>query len=241
MVICWKEGRDLSLGLAPMAMVFHNHVAMVLTHYCNIWNMVFKKSETPFILLKTIGRNLNLPIILAAVKVKQRQYVTTSDHKIVSHRGFAMIRRYARPEMDVYLKLPINLKFGLKSKPMPVLAMAKLGLIPQKKCRKYLDTRRQTLYATIYIERIETIEAETKHDVIAFLTELAEHTGMIAVGPSGPTSDIPDNSSNVHPLPASDVLLADLKQLLSVPWRSRAKQYQYTPLMGRPHVFMPNL
>jgi adenylosuccinate lyase len=86
------------------------------------------------------------------------------------------------------------------------------------------------------IERIEAIERETRHDVIAFLTNLAEHVGPDArfIHQGMTSSDVLDTCLALQLAQASDLLLADLDGLLSALER-RAKEHKYTACLGRSH------
>jgi adenylosuccinate lyase len=86
------------------------------------------------------------------------------------------------------------------------------------------------------VERIDQIERETRHDVIAFLTNLAEHIGPDArfVHQGMTSSDVLDTCLAVQLKDAADLLLADLDQLLAV-LKRRAVEHKYTPTVGRSH------
>jgi adenylosuccinate lyase len=86
------------------------------------------------------------------------------------------------------------------------------------------------------VERIDAIEAEVKHDVIAFLTNLAEHVGKEArfIHQGMTSSDVLDTCLSVQLARASDLLLADLDQLLAA-LRRRAFEHKHTPTIGRSH------
>src|SRR4029434_8571250 len=90
--------------------------------------------------------------------------------------------------------------------------------------------------ATVDVARIDESEAVTKHDVIAFLTHLAEHVGPEArfVHAGLTSSDILDTCFNVQLVRAADLLLADLDRLLSA-LEKRAREHKLTPTIGRSH------
>ena len=91
-------------------------------------------------------------------------------------------------------------------------------------------------YTPERIARIDAIEAEVKHDVIAFLTELAEQVGPEArfVHQGMTSSDVLDTCFAVQLTRATDLLLADLDALLAA-LKRRAEEHKYTPTMGRSH------
>src|SRR5215469_13745329 len=86
------------------------------------------------------------------------------------------------------------------------------------------------------VERIDEIERETRHDVIAFLTNLAEHVGPEArfVHQGMTSSDVLDTCLAVQLTQAADILLADLDALLAA-LKRRAFEHKYTPTAGRSH------
>src|SRR5204863_2425538 len=90
--------------------------------------------------------------------------------------------------------------------------------------------------ATFDVARIEEIEREVKHDVIAFLTHLAEIVGPEArfVHQGMTSSDILDTCFNVQLVRAADILLADVDRLLAV-LKRRAYEHKKTPTIGRSH------
>lgn len=146
-----------------------------------------------------------------------------------------MIRRYARPEMTRIWEPAYKFKIWFEIEAHACNAMAKLGLIPEKSAQN-IWARGNKPFTPARIKRIDAIEAETKHDVIAFLTELAEHIGDDSrfVHQGLTSSDILDTCLNVQLTRASDLLLADLERLLTA-LAKRAKEHQYTPLIGRSH------
>ncbi|QEX23669.1 adenylosuccinate lyase [Hypericibacter adhaerens] len=109
-------------------------------------------------------------------------------------------------------------------------AQAELGVIP-KEAAKAVWERGQ-----FEIARIDEIERETKHDVIAFLTNLAEHVGPMArfVHQGMTSSDVLDTCLAMQLKQAADLLLTDLDQLLAA-LKARAFEHKLTPTMGRSH------
>jgi adenylosuccinate lyase len=112
-------------------------------------------------------------------------------------------------------------------------AMAELGLIPREAAKTIWDRGGK---ARFDIERIETIEREVKHDVIAFLTHLAEIVGPDArfVHQGLTSSDVLDTCFSVQLARAADLLVADIDGLLAA-LRCRAFEYKLTPTIGRSH------
>jgi adenylosuccinate lyase len=109
-------------------------------------------------------------------------------------------------------------------------AQAALGVIPESAARAVRER------GAFEIERIDEIERETRHDVIAFLTNLAEHVGPEArfVHQGMTSSDVLDTCLAVQLTQAADILLADLDALLAA-LKRRAFEHKYTPTAGRSH------
>ncbi len=112
-------------------------------------------------------------------------------------------------------------------------AMAKIGAIPQAAADTIWERGSQ---ASFDVARIDEIEREVKHDVIAFLTHLAEHVGEDArfVHKGLTSSDVLDTCFNVQLTRAADILLADLDGLLAA-LKKRAFEHKTTPCIGRSH------
>jgi len=109
-------------------------------------------------------------------------------------------------------------------------AQAKLGVIPESAARAVRQ------HGAFEIERIDEIERETRHDVLAFLTNLAEHVGPEArfIHQGMTSSDVLDTCLAVQLKEAADILLADLDALLAV-LKRRAFEDKLTPTIGRSH------
>ena len=141
-----------------------------------------------------------------------------------------MIPRYSRPEMTAIWSEESKFQIWFEIEAHACDAQAKLGVIPSDAA------------ATIWqrgafdIERINDIERETKHDVIAFLTNLAEYVGEDArfVHQGMTSSDVLDTTLSVQLSRASDLMLAGLDRLLAG-LRSRAHEYKRTATIGRSH------
>jgi len=114
-------------------------------------------------------------------------------------------------------------------------ALAEAGVIPAE-AAKAVRERGGKPYTPERIARIDEIEAETKHDVIAFLTELAEQVGDEArfVHQGMTSSDALDTRFAVQLAQAADILLADLDRLLAA-LKTRAEEHKLTPTIGRSH------
>jgi adenylosuccinate lyase len=112
-------------------------------------------------------------------------------------------------------------------------AMAGLGIVPKAAAKKIWDKGGK---ATFDVARIDAIERETKHDVIAFLTHLAEIVGPEArfVHSGMTSSDVLDTCFNVQLVRAADILAADVDRLLKA-LKKRALEHKKTPTIGRSH------
>ena len=112
-------------------------------------------------------------------------------------------------------------------------AMAELGMIPKAAAKTIWDKGKT---AKFDLDRIDEIERETKHDVIAFLTHLAEIVGPQArfVHQGMTSSDVLDTCLNVQLVRAADLLIADVEQLKAA-LKKRADEHKYTPTIGRSH------
>jgi adenylosuccinate lyase len=141
-----------------------------------------------------------------------------------------MIPRYSRDEMARIWAPEAKLRIWLEIETYAAEAMAELGLIP-KEAAEAVKAR-----GGFDIARIEQIEREVKHDVIAFLTSVAEHVGLEArVLHRGLTSsDVLDTCFNVQLVRATDLLIADVDALLEA-LKARAFEHKNTPTIGRSH------
>src|SRR6185437_10240243 len=112
-------------------------------------------------------------------------------------------------------------------------AMAELGIVPKDAARTIWAKGKN---ARFDVERIEEIEREVKHDVVAFLTHLAEIVGPAArfVHQGMTSSDVLDTCLNVQLVRAADLLIADVDKLNAAIER-RAFEHKYTPTIGRSH------
>jgi adenylosuccinate lyase len=145
----------------------------------------------------------------------------------------AMIPRYTRPEMAKIWAPETRFRIWFEIEAHAATAMAELGLIPKSAAKAIWDKGSK---AQFDIGRIDAIEREVKHDVIAFLTHLAEHVGPEArfVHAGLTSSDILDTCFSVQLVRAADLLLNDLDGLLAALER-RAREHKLTPTVGRSH------
>jgi adenylosuccinate lyase len=144
-----------------------------------------------------------------------------------------MIPRYTRPEMAGIWAPATRFRIWFEIEAHAAAAMAELGTIPRSAAEAIWDKGSK---AQFDVARIDAIEREVKHDVIAFLTHLAEHVGPEArFMHSGLTSsDILDTCFSVQLVRAADLLIADLDQLLAA-LKRRALEHKLTPTVGRSH------
>ena len=141
-----------------------------------------------------------------------------------------MIPRYARPEMVNIWEPETRFSIWLDIETHAMDAMADLGIVPSEAAKAVREK------GAFDVNRIDEIEREVKHDVIAFLTSLAEHVGEEArfVHQGMTSSDVLDTCFNVQLTRASDILLADLDALLAA-LKTRAMEHKMTPCIGRSH------
>jgi adenylosuccinate lyase len=144
-----------------------------------------------------------------------------------------MIPRYSRPEMAAIWEPQTRFKIWFEIEAHAADALAELGVIPKDAARTIWAKAKD---ATFDVARIDEIERETKHDVIAFLTHLAEIVGPDArfVHQGMTSSDVLDTCLNVQLTRAADLLLADLDRVLAA-LKKRAFEYKMTPTIGRSH------
>ncbi len=139
-----------------------------------------------------------------------------------------MIPRYSRPEMTRIWEPENRFRIWFEIEAHACDAQAKLGVIPAEAAKAVWER------GAWEIDRIDEIERETKHDVIAFLTNLAEHVGPEArfVHQGMTSSDVLDTCLAVQLTQAADLLLADLDKLLDA-LKRRSLEHKYTPTIGR--------
>jgi adenylosuccinate lyase len=144
-----------------------------------------------------------------------------------------MIPRYTRPAMAAIWDPQTRYRIWFEIEAHAADAMAELGIIPKSAAATIWAKGKD---ATFDIARIDAIEREVKHDVIAFLTHLAEIVGPDArfVHQGMTSSDVLDTCLNVQLVRAADLLIADVDALLAA-LKRRALEHKYTPMIGRSH------
>ena len=144
-----------------------------------------------------------------------------------------MIPRYTRPEMASIWEPQTRFKIWFEIEAHAADALAELGVIP-KEAAKTIWAKAKN--ATFDVARIDEIERETKHDVIAFLTHLAEIVGPEArfVHQGMTSSDVLDTCFNVQLTRAADLLISDIDKVLAA-LKKRAFEHKMTPTIGRSH------
>ncbi|WP_375285608.1 adenylosuccinate lyase [Sphingomonas sp.] len=145
-----------------------------------------------------------------------------------------MVPRYSRPDMAAIWTPEARYRIWFEIEAHATEALAELGVVP-KSAAEALWRWWQTDPA-IDVAAIDAIEAVTKHDVIAFLTWVAEQVGDEArfMHQGMTSSDVLDTTLSVQLARAADLLLADLDALLAVLER-RAFEHKLTPTIGRSH------
>ena len=141
-----------------------------------------------------------------------------------------MIPRYARPEMTALWEAESRFSIWLEIETHAMDAMVKLGIVPADAAKAVRER------GGFDVDRIDEIEREVKHDVIAFLTSLSEHVGPEArfVHQGMTSSDVLDTCFNVQLTRAADILLADMDALLAA-LKKRAMEHKMTATIGRSH------
>jgi adenylosuccinate lyase len=141
-----------------------------------------------------------------------------------------MIPRYSRPEMTAIWSPEAKFQIWLEIEAHACDAQAALGVIPKSAARALWKKGR------FEIDRIDEIERTTRHDVIAFLTNVAEHVGPSArfIHQGMTSSDVLDTCLAVQLTRAADLLIEDVERVLTA-LKKRAFQYKWTPTIGRSH------
>jgi adenylosuccinate lyase len=141
-----------------------------------------------------------------------------------------VIPRYSRPEITAIWAAENRFRIWFEIEAHACDAQAALGVIPKSAARTVWKRGRWE------IARIDAIERETRHDVIAFLTNLAEHVGPAArfIHQGMTSSDVLDTCLAVQLAQAADILIADLDRVLSA-LKRRAIEHKLTACVGRSH------
>ena len=145
-----------------------------------------------------------------------------------------MVPRYARPEMTAIWEPESKYRIWFEIEAHATEKLGELGVVPKSAAKALWDWWAQN--PKIDVEAIDAIEAVTKHDVIAFLTWVAENVGDEAryMHQGMTSSDVLDTTLAVQLVRATDLLLEDMGALLEAIER-RAKEHKYTPTIGRSH------
>jgi len=144
-----------------------------------------------------------------------------------------MIPRYSRPEMVALWSPETKFRIWFEIEAHACDAQAALGVIPKANAEAVWKARD----VTFDVGRIDAIEAVTRHDVIAFLTHLAEIVGADAarfVHQGMTSSDVLDTTLNLQLVRATDLLLAGMDRVLAA-LKARAYEHKMTPRIGRSH------
>ena len=142
-----------------------------------------------------------------------------------------MIPRYSRPIMEKIWEPENRFQIWYEIEAHACDAQAELGVIPKEAAQAVWEK------GSFDVKRIDAIEAEVKHDVIAFLTSLAEYVGPEArfVHQGMTSSDVLDTCLSVQLSQAADILLEDMDNLLAA-LKRRAIEHKLTPTVGRSHA-----
>jgi adenylosuccinate lyase len=149
-----------------------------------------------------------------------------------------MVPRYSRPEMAAIWAPENRYRIWFEIEVLAAEGMARYGLIPESAARTIRERGGAALkvIGPADIDRIDEIERETRHDVIAFLTWLSD-----AIGPDSrfvhqgmTSSDVLDTCLSVQLTQAADLLLADLDEVLAA-LKARAVEHKFTLTIGRSH------
>jgi adenylosuccinate lyase len=144
-----------------------------------------------------------------------------------------MLSRYTRPEMAAIWEAQTRFKIWFEIEAHAADAQAELGVIPKEAAKVIWAKARDVIFD---VARIDEIERETKHDVIAFTTHLAEIVGPEArfVHQGMTSSDVLDTCLNVQLIRAADLLVDDIDKVLAA-LKKRAFEHKMTPTIGRSH------
>ncbi|WP_242146793.1 adenylosuccinate lyase [Sphingomonas sp. BAUL-RG-20F-R05-02] len=145
-----------------------------------------------------------------------------------------MVPRYSRPDMTAIWTPEARFRIWFEIEAHATDALAELGVVPKSAAQALWDWWKTE--PAIDVAAIDAIEAVTKHDVIAFLTWVAEQVGDEArfMHQGMTSSDVLDTCLSVQLAQASDILLADLDKLLAA-LKTRAYEHKMTPTIGRSH------
>ncbi|HUI19761.1 MAG TPA: adenylosuccinate lyase [Methylocella sp.] len=144
-----------------------------------------------------------------------------------------MIPRYSRPEMAALWEAQTRFRIWFEIEAHACDALAEIGVIPKEAAKAIWE---KAGHVTFDVARIDEIEKVTHHDVIAFLTHLAEFIGPESrfVHQGMTSSDVLDTCLAVQLTRACDILLTDIDALLAA-LKRRAFEHKFTPMIGRSH------
>ena len=145
-----------------------------------------------------------------------------------------MIPRYTRPEMAAIWSPQTRFRIMFEIEAHAATAMAELGVIPKEAARVIWEKGRNIVWD---VDRIDEIEREVKHDVIAFLTHVTEVVGPEArfLHQGMTSSDVNDTALAVQLSRATDLLIEDVDLVLAA-LKRRAYEHRMTPMVGRSHA-----
>ena len=158
--------------------------------------------------------------------------LTFKPYRLLMLKGILkMIPRYSRPAMTQIWEPENKFRIWFEIEAHACDAQAKLGIIPEDAAKRVWERGK------FDVERIDEIEAEVKHDVIAFLTNLAEYVGPEArfVHQGMTSSDVLDTCLSVQLCQAADIIATDIDQLLEA-LKKQAIKHKLTPTVGRRHA-----
>ena len=145
-----------------------------------------------------------------------------------------MIPRYSRAAMALIWEPQTRFRIWFEIEAHATDALAELGVVPKEAAQKIWEKGRNAIFD---VARIDEIEREVKHDVIAFLTHLSEIVGPEArfVHQGMTSSDVLDTCFNIQLVRAADLLIADVDELLAA-LKRRALEHKNTVCIGRSHA-----
>ena len=158
--------------------------------------------------------------------------LTFKPYRLLMLKGILkMIPRYSRPAMTQIWEPENKFRIWFEIEAHACDAQAKLGIIPEDAAKRVWERGK------FDVERIDEIDAEVKHDVIAFLTNLAEYVGPEArfVHQGMTSSDVLDTCLSVQLCQAADIIATDIDQLLEA-LKKQAIKHKLTPTVGRSHA-----
>ncbi len=147
-----------------------------------------------------------------------------------------MVPRYARPEMTAIWSQATKFRIWFEIEAHATDALAELGVVPKEAARAIWERGGTIAFDEADVERIDAIEREVKHDVIAFLTHVSETVGPEArfMHQGMTSSDVLDTTLAVQLARATDLILKGIDRLLEA-LKARAMEHRLTPTIGRSH------